>query len=288
MKYLMIAVFLVAPVLLEAQNTYKGTLGGQGISFATDAYEYSEEILAVYSYLEEGIPIWLSGFMQNGNLFLDEVSDDGVILVKYEFPGFDDQKTSISGKWIHQGSGDEQEIFLTLDFKLSDCSHEFKDKELFMVNGTENLYFSVLTYMTEDDYYARISDVLIYDRATHELLQSIEGLDAQSIRGFRSVSIGDYNFDSEDDFCVFGEQFAGPNTKSFYFIFDPVKEEFNYSEQLSNLMSAEFDSTEGIIIERNVSGNSESARAYGYDANGTLVELNMIVNPKIPKKGVEK
>ena len=66
--------------------------------------------------------------------------------------------------------------------------------------------------------------VKVFEKKTDRLLQTID-VDTQQ-RGADGVSVGDYNFDGVQDFSIFESSYAGPNTSSLYYLYDPAKKHF--------------------------------------------------------------
>src|SRR5690606_37054635 len=95
--------------------------------------------------------------------------------------------------------------------------------------------------------YARVIGIRIFEKKTDKLLQEIS-LDCQ-LWGLNSVSVGDYNFDGIEDFSVFEQSYAGPNTSSVYFLFDPVTN--RYFDSGFTGTSLEFDEKSKRIYEHN-------------------------------------
>jgi hypothetical protein len=274
MKYQLTLLALVLTLPLFAQTNYFGTVGGNEIFFSTDAYQFSEEITAVYLLEEDYEPYWMTGLLDFGTLKLSEFID-GEIVAILEIPNFDDQKEMLTGSMTFMGSGETFDLKLDRLYSLSEDDSSWEDGRLDQLWRFDDYYFVLLTSKTEDEYYARVTGIQIFDD-NHQIIQEISGIDCSSVRGYNSIQIEDFNFDGALDFSIFQEQYSGANTMSMYYLFNEEDEEFQFSEDLSYLMSAEFNPDRGIVIERNATPETDIIIYYSWDANGNLVQLNMI------------
>ena len=151
--------------------------------------------------------------------------EDGVIYIN--FTSFNNPQWGGEGK-VYK-SHDESIIWELVNAtgelfvpKRIALKRDLNAREILQKASTQNHYFRVVLHNNN-----RITGVKIYDKKTGKLIQEIAGLDCQN-RGFDNISIGDFNFDGEEDFAVFEEQFAGPNTGSLYFLYDSkTKQYFN-------------------------------------------------------------
>ena len=84
----------------------------------------------------------------------------------------------------------------------------------------KDYYFKLLLTKAKGDHYAQVSGIKIIEKKTDRLLQHIK-LECRLL-GMGNVSIGDFNFDGVEEFSVFEAGYAGPNTSSKYFLYDPV------------------------------------------------------------------
>lgn len=272
MKTIQLILLLGIGSVLQAQTSYIGTVAGEEIRFSTDAHEFSTEVTAVYSMGPEIVPFWMTGSLEEKSLNLAEYMD-GELISSIVIEDFDNQESQLQGKMTFMGSGESFDLVLNRDFSL-EGDGSWEDKRLEQMERTEYFYFAVILSKPADSYYARIKSVQIFDYQD-ALIQEFVGLDASGIRGFHSVEIADYNFDGVSDFSVFGEQYAGANTSSYYFLRNDSGE-FIYNDELSQLTSADFDVERSTVIERNVSGPEEIIRFYSFDTNGKLEQLNML------------
>lgn len=274
MKTKLLLPLLLIGSLIQAQNNYTGFVAGDSIIFSTDANSFSETALAYYS-LGGGyiFPFWMSGYLENGTLKLTEYQDVNVMST-IEIYDFDDQKNELKGNMTFMGSGETFELVLTKSFSLDGNDFDFNDQRLEQLCTSPPFTFSVVLEKNADDYYARITGFLIMDE-NFDILQEFIDMEGSSIRGYESVQMDDYNFDGILDVSVFNQQYAGANTTGYYFLYNTESEEFEFCEELSNLISAEFDWGNKMVIERNQSGQEVSLAFYAYDSYGKLEQLNM-------------
>ena len=120
-------------------------------------------------------------------------------------------------------------------------------REELQEDRTEEHYFKLLVDKRDDNYYERVYAVRIFDIKTDSLIQEIE-LDCR-YWGASSLFVFDYNFDGVDDFSVFEDSYAGPNTTCVYILRDTVKNQ--YFESNIDGVSLEFDSYNKRVYERN-------------------------------------
>mgnify|MGYP006915287135 FL=1 len=100
----------------------------------------------------------------------------------------------------------------------------------------------------------------IFEKKTDRLIQQIH-MDCQLV-GLDNISTDDYNFDGLPDFAVFESSYAGPNTSSLYFLYNPVTKKFFNSEFSGT--SLEFDKDKKCVYEHNqcCAGTSHTTAVY--------------------------
>ncbi len=115
------------------------------------------------------------------------------------------------------------------------------ERELIQTDSLPDKYFKVV--VSGD----RAVAVEIFEKKTDRLIQKIV-VDCEQ-RGAESVSVGDFNFDGLKDFSIFESSYAGPNTSSLYYLYDPVKRQFFDSKYEGT--SLEFDGKTKLISATN-------------------------------------
>ena len=112
----------------------------------------------------------------------------------------------------------------------------------------------IIQYTSMNDHYFRIvtdfqsvSEIKIFQKKTDKLIQKFD-VDCQ-YRGFYGISTDDFNFDGITDFSIFESSYAGPNTSSLYFLYNPKTKRFIESDFSGT--SLEFDAKRKRIIETN-------------------------------------
>ncbi len=80
--------------------------------------------------------------------------------------------------------------------------------------------------------------------------------------GINSISIGDFNFDGNPDFSLFEQSYAGPNTTSLYFLYDPKTHKYFNSGWEG--VSLDFDFVAKKVFERNscCAGRTQTTATY--------------------------
>jgi hypothetical protein len=228
---------------LLAQASYSGFVHKSPITLVTDIY--SDGVAeAIYAYNKYDTPIPIHGRLQDNRLELYEKNENGLVIAILAFDDFDAEASQLSGKWINRKTKKTLDIQLSKEFDVQD-TESWEEIEVLQEASTQNHYFKLL--VTQDN---GVSGVKIFEKGTDKLFQSF---DVNSARlGLNNVLIDDYNFDGINDFSVFLQSFAGPNTSSAYFLKNPKTRQYF----LSNIkgISLEFNPEKETIIERNSSG----------------------------------
>lgn len=231
----------------KSQSSYSGYLGTFPITFVM--YHYGDgESRAYYAYDKFDTPITINGTLKNNELRLIEKDDNGNNFATIVFDEFQEGKQEINGKWINSDSSKTYKIVLNKDFDIGYGDNlEWQNKELLQSESTKEHYFKTIITKEKGDFDARILGVKIYQKQTDRLIQTIE-LDCQ-LFGIDNVSVGDYNFDSIQDFSVFEASYAGPNTSSIYILRNPNSDQYLKSNFSGT--SLEFDNNSKLIYEHN-------------------------------------
>jgi hypothetical protein len=249
-------------------------------------YSYSDgNTRAIYSYDKHDTPIIINGRQKDDSLILIEYNEKGGATL--EFPKFKTLNKEITGKWISQNKQTIHDIKLTKinEFDSYD-STSFDTLELMQPFSVNKQYFKLLITKKEGED-IRVIGVRIYEKETDRLIQELN-MDCQ-FWGLENISVGDYNFDGNDDFSVFESSYAGPNTSSIYVLKVPKSEKYLISE-ISGI-SLEFDSVSKLIYEHNqcCAGRSFMNATYKLvDNKMVLIEQNCIEYDDEKEEFIEK
>ncbi len=242
---------------LIGQTSYSGFIGKDPIDLVTNIYS-DGDARAIYAFKKNNTPIVLHGKIIKNKLTFLEVSLDSIALT---FEHFDSKQKTIVGTWTDFKTKKEFTITLHKEFEIDDGEGiEWKDREILQPVSFKNQYFKLLISKRKEDFYAHVSGVKIMQKKTDSLIQQIN-LDCQ-LSGLNSISLGDYNFDGYLDFEVFERSYAGPNTSSLYFLYNPKTKHY-FNSGFSGV-SLEFDVKSKTIFERNqcCGGSSITTKVY--------------------------
>ncbi len=226
MKILIKPAFFVLLTLLAAANlfgqqaSYSGVIGDSPVTFVTDIY--SDGVgTAVYVYDKYDEPIRLGdGKVVKNKLTFTEKDAKNMARATLMFDNYDGKAAELKGVWKDAKTGKTLDIKLKKDFE-TDGSSEVSG-EFIQGDALPDRYFKVAV---KGD---RAVAVKVFEKKTDRLLQTID-VDTQQ-RGADGVSVGDFNFDGVQDFSLFESSYAGPNTSSLYFLYDPAQKLFVNSD----------------------------------------------------------
>lgn len=245
---------------VRGQASYVGTVGGAPIELALN--ETAEGRLAgVYIYPKFGTPIGLGGQLKRGALTLTEQDAHGKATATLTIPAFTAGASQLTGTWRSLASGKRLPVALTAATGPS---------ELLQEAALKDSYFKLVLAGPLGGADNRVVAVKILAKKTNKLLQQL-AVDCDS-HGIFSVEVGDYNFDGLPDFSIFESSYAGPNTSSLYFLYDPARRRFVNSGFEGT--SLEFDAKKRRVYEHNscCAGSSVVTVEYKVVRN-KLVEL---------------
>lgn len=229
-----------------SQIRYSGFIDKYPIEFVADVSENYGD--AVYAYKKFNTPIYLDAKIQKGVVTFSEKDGNGKETATLTFKNNDANFLLSKGIWKDLKTGKEFEISLTKEFDFKVGNHsQWKNQELLQSVSTKNHYFKLVTQKQKEDYYPRVSAIRIYNKKTNALFQEFT-FDGE-LRGLNSIQKDDYNFDGIEDFSVFEASYAGPNTSSLYYLFDPKTQK--YFESSFSGISLSFDAKTKTISERN-------------------------------------
>lgn len=242
-----ILIFVISSFRLFGQTKYSGFIDKYPIELVT--YIYSDgDVRAIYAYSNYDEPIVINGELKQGKLILYEKDSNEKNRAILTFDNFDTRSNQLEGTWKSLNSNKQLKINLTRTFDI-DCGKniEWTAREIIQPVSLKDKYFKLIISKIKDNFYASVTGVKIFRKNTDKLIQQID-LDCQ-IWGLNNISVGDYNFDGIDDFSVFEQSYAGPNTSRLYFLFDPKTEKYFKSSYEG--ISLEFDQKVKRIYEHN-------------------------------------
>lgn len=258
---------------LWAQTVYTGFIGKYPIELVTEIY--SDGVArAIYTYTKFDTPISIDGELEDGVLNLYERNASGEVTATLVFDKFKQDSEILNGKWRNEETAKKLNIELRKMYEIAsgdedEDEDEWTGRELIQRGSLQNYYFKLQLSKTDEDYYPRIFGIKMIEKKTDKLVQELS-LDAES-RGIDSISIGDYNFDGVDDYSVFETGYAGSNTSSLYFLYNPQTGHF-FESGFSGT-SLTFDPDSKTINERNecCAGTSVTTTTYTVENNKMVI-----------------
>ncbi|MBO9585100.1 MAG: hypothetical protein J7574_13145 [Flavobacterium sp.] len=247
MKQKITFLFLLATAFVSAQISYKGFIDKYPIEFVS--YIYSDGVgSAIYAYSNYDTPIVLKAKLNGKTLVFTEKDKNGKETAKLTFKNYDAKSNQLNGIWKDVNSGKELQINLTKEFDIDYGDNvEWTEKEILQPVSFKDKYFKLVITKEKGSFYAKVSGVKIIEKKTDKLIQKFD-LDCE-LWGLDNMSSGDYNFDGFEDFSVFESSYAGPNTSSIYFLYNPKTGK--YFESSFSGTSLEFDASTKRIYEHN-------------------------------------
>jgi hypothetical protein len=239
MKTLQLLALLLASFDLFGQTSYTGFIDKYPIELVTYIYT-SADVRAIYAYTNHDEPIVIRGALQQRVLTLYEKDNTGKNKAALTFQNFDTKKTQLEGVWKDLKSDKQLKIILTKTFDV-DGNIKPKKREILQPVALKDRYFKLV--IADEG----VIGVKVIEKKTDKLIQQID-LTCQ-LWGLENISVGDYNFDGIDDFAVFEQSCAGPNTSSLYFLYNPKTDK--YFDSGFSGTTLEFDSKKKRISERN-------------------------------------
>ena len=230
-----------------SQSNYKGFIDKYPIELILFTYD-KQDIRAIYSYQNFDEPIVINGKFEKNSLILYEKNVQGKITATLIFEKYDSKSKLQKGIWKNLETNKQLNISLSKEFDIENGeSIEWNNLEILQPVSLKNYYFKLLISKTKEDFEARVTGIKILQKKTDSLIQEIE-MDCQ-FWGLSNVSVGDYNFDGIEDFSVFESSYAGPNTSSLYFLYDPETKKF-FNSKFEGV-SLDFDAKTKTIHEHN-------------------------------------
>lgn len=221
-------------LMARGQASYVGTVGGSPVELAVD--DPAEGPLeGVYFYPRFGTPIGLSGQLKRGVLTLTEKDARGKPAATFTIPAFGVGASRLAGTWRSLATGKSLPVALAAT----------NSQELLQAAALQDRYFKLV--LDGQPGSSRVVAVQVLAKQTNRLVQQL-AVDCEA-RGVHSLEVGDYNFDGLPDFSLFESSYAGPNTSSLYFLYDPASRQFVNSGYAG--VSLEFDAKKKRVYERN-------------------------------------
>lgn len=247
MKQQITLLFLLVTTFLSAQISYTGFIDKYPIEFVT--YVYSDGVgSAIYAYSNFDTPIVLSAKLTGKTLVFTEKDKTGKETAKLTFQNYNEKSKELNGIWKDLNSGKELKITLSKTFDIDYGDNvQWTEREILQPESFKDKYFKLIVSKEKGSFYAKVSGVKIIEKKTDKLIQKID-LECQ-LWGVNNISIDDYNFDGIPDFSVFESSYAGPNTSSLYFLYNPKTGK--YFQSTFSGTSLEFDSKTKRIYEHN-------------------------------------
>ena len=255
-----LSAFLLTCARLFGQTSYSGFIGRYPIELVTDIYS-DGDARAIYAYSNYDEPMVINGELKQGLLTLDEKNSTGQVKATLTFESFDKESNRLDGVWKNLKDDRQLPIRLTKNFDMDYGNDiEWTGREIIQPVSLRNHYFKLVVSKEEGSFSARVTGVKILEKKTDKLLQELDV--SCRLLGLDNISIDDYNFDGVEDFSVFEQSYAGPNTSSLYFLYDP--ETRRYFDSGFSGISLEFDPETKTIFERNQSGGGSTVTTAEY------------------------
>lgn len=232
MKKIFNFILIIITINLSAQSSYTGFIDKYPIELFAEitSGNYANGVY-VYSNIDE--PINLTGNFENGTVTFYEKDTKGVKTATMIFRDYNAENDKIDGIWIDLKTKKELKITLTKNSENSDGiiqAASIGDKYFRVFNDNQNA-----------------NEIRIYQKKTDKFLQKFQ-VECR-FSGINSIDVDDFNFDGLPDFSIFESSFAGPNTSSLYFLYNPKTKKYFDSDFTG--VSLEFDSKSKRITETN-------------------------------------
>lgn len=255
MKQLIYFIIICSSKNLFGQTNYSGFIGKYAIELSADI-DTSGSSYGVYVYSTFDNPIILEGNLEKEKLILFEKDSKGKKSASMTFEKFNPESESIEGIW--KDLKNQKQLKITLSKKAA------IDDGILQYASMDDHYFRIVTD------YQTVSVIKIFQKKTDKLIQKFD-VDCQ-FRGLYCISVGDFNFDGVTDFSIFESSYAGPNTSSLYFLYNPNTKK--YFESTFSGTSLEFDQKRKRIIETNqcCAGSSVTTAEYKVIKNKMVLE----------------
>ncbi|WP_309608627.1 XAC2610-related protein [Flavobacterium sp.] len=255
MKQFIYLFIILNNLTLLGQVNYSGFIDKYPIELSADI-NTSGKSYGVYVYTAYDDPIVLEGKLEKEKLIIFEKNSKENKSASMTFEKFNLDSESIEGIWKDLKNGKELKITLSKKSEIGDG--------IIQKTSIGDRYFRIVA----DD--QTVSEIKIFQKKTDKLIQKLK-VDCQ-FRGVHCISTGDFNFDGITDFSIFESSYAGPNTSSLYFLYNPKTKK--YFESGFSGTSLEFDAKRKRIIETNqcCGGSSVTTAEYKVIKNKMILE----------------
>jgi hypothetical protein len=255
MKQLIYFITIFSSISLFGQINYSGFIDKYPIELLADI-STSGNSYGVYVYTAFDNPIPLEGNLEKEKLILFEKDAKGNKRASITFEKFNTESDTIEGIW--KDLKNQKQLKITLSKKAG------MDDGIIQYTSMDDKYFRIVTD------YQSVSEIKIFQKKTDKLIQKFD-VDCQFMDLY-CISVGDFNFDGITDFSIFESSYAGPNTSSLYFLYNPKTKK--YIESGFSGTSLQFDEKRKRIIETNqcCAGSSVTTAEYKVIKNKMILE----------------
>jgi hypothetical protein len=255
MKQLIYFILIFSSISLFGQINYSGFIDKYPIELLADI-NTSGNSYGIYVYTAFDDPITLEGNLEKEKLTFFEKDAKGNKRASFTFEKFNTESETIEGIWKDLKNQKELKITLSKKSETGDGIIQY--------TSIDDKYFRIVTD------YESVSEIKIFQKKTDKLIQKFD-VDCRFM-GLYCISIGDFNFDGVADFSIFESSYAGPNTSSLYFLYNPKTKK--YFESGFSGTSLEFDEKRKRIIETNqcCAGASVTKAEYKVVNNKMILE----------------
>jgi hypothetical protein len=255
MRQLIYFIIIFSSISLFGQINYSGFIDKYPIEVLVDINS-SGNSYGVYVYTAFDDPITLEGNLEKEKLIFFEKDAKGNKRASITFENFNTESETIEGIWKDLKNQKYLKITLSKKPEIGDGIIQY--------TSIDDKYFRIVTD------YESVSEIKIFQKKTDKLIQKFD-VDCRFM-GLYCISIGDFNFDGVADFSIFESSYAGPNTSSLYFLYNPKTKK--YFESGFSGTSLEFDEKRKRIIETNqcCAGASVTKAEYKVVNNKMILE----------------
>ncbi len=232
MKKLSNLIFCFITINTFAQVNYKGFIDKFPVELFAEINS-GNDTNAVYVYSNFDEPINLTGNFEKGTVTFFEKDKKGNKTASLIFPNYNPENKTLNGTWTNLKTKKELAINLSKNVENNDG--------IIQKTSIGDKYFRIFTDNESTH------EIRIYQKKTDKLIQKFQ-VECR-FSGINSIDIGDFNFDGLPDFSIFETSYAGPNTSSLYFLYNPKTKKFIESGFTG--VSLEFDSKTKRITETN-------------------------------------
>lgn len=268
----LIVTSLFSTPLFAQVDEYTGVIGKSPIHLILDTNEYDHT--AIYSYDKYDTPIFLNGENKNGDLVFTEQDDSfkpvATITIDDFFKGDNSYLITQTGTWKSLVNGKSYPLSLKHSFDFNNTNYDARPMMIY--DSNKQHYFKRMLANDGDGIEAK--GLRIYEKGTENLIQEFPEFWAVNLSDFfYTINTDDYNFDGYEDFSVVVETYAGSNTLSDYYLWNPKTKQY-YLSSISGI-SLEFDHNKKRIydVNRSGAGRYQNITSYKLDKNDTMIEL---------------